>query len=63
MESLGQDEEFIIPKNYSELTESTEDLRRYVVDHVTEFESLTEVTQTLNSIEGWYSFLLKFLFH
>ena len=63
MESLGQDEEFIIPKNYSELTESTEDLRRYVVDHVTEFESLTDVKLTLNSIVGWYSFLLKFLFH
>lgn len=52
MDSSIQEEEFIIPIKYSDLTEQSDDLRRFSIENTVEFESSADVTQALNIVEG-----------
>ena len=54
MEGSSQDEEFIIPLKYTDLTEQVDDLRRYTVDRPSEFETTADVSQTIIQVEGFY---------
>ena len=59
MESVDQDEEFVLPTKYSDLHEQSDDLHKYTVDKIFEFETAADASEALNSIEG-FILLLNF---